>query len=257
MHLVRSLARAKLFTALDTESKIYYYSSNLLNTRTGLAMEEKRQHKQELYNLFARVANAMSNPHRLELIDLLVQAPRTVEELAREARLSMANTSQHLQRLKQAHLVINERDGLYIRYYVADPAVTMLWFQLRGVAERQLADVDRALDAYRRRRHTLEKISADELRRRMRKQEIVLLDVRPPIEYQTGHLPGAISIPLDELDRRLTELPKRKLIVAYCRGPYCVFADEALEMLEERGWRVARLEEGVAEWNSMGSVSRV
>jgi rhodanese-related sulfurtransferase/DNA-binding transcriptional ArsR family regulator len=213
---------------------------------------EKRRHKEQLYQLFSQVAAAMSNPHRLELLDLLVQAPRTVEELAQEAHMSVANTSQHLQRLKQARLVLDEREGLYIRYRLADPAVARLWLQLRAVAEQQLAEVERALDAYRQRRHEFEQISADELRERLGNNEVVLLDVRPSVEYQAGHLPEAISIPLDELERRLNELPPDKTIVAYCRGPYCVYADEALELLAKKGWEVARLEEGVAEWQQAG-----
>lgn len=212
----------------------------------------KRQHKEQLYRLFAQVASAMANPHRLELLDLLVQAPRTVEELAREAHMSVANTSQHLQRLKQARLLLDEREGLYVRYRVADPAVARLWLELQAVAEQQLADVERALDAYRDRRHEFEQISANELRTRLRTGEVVLLDVRPRVEYQGGHLPGAISIPLDELERRLSELPRNKTIVAYCRGPYCAYADEALGLLAGQGWDVARLEEGVMEWQQAG-----
>lgn len=199
----------------------------------------------------------MSNPHRLELLDLLVQAPRTVEELAQEAHMSVANTSQHLQRLKQARLVLDEREGLYIRYRLADPAVARLWLQLRAVAEQQLAEVDRALDAYRERRYEFERISTDELQVRLRHGDVVLLDVRPTVEYQAGHLPEAISIPLDELERRLNELPPDKTIVAYCRGPYCVYADEGLELLAEKGWEVARLEEGVAEWQQAGYILTV
>lgn len=215
---------------------------------------EKRRHKEQLYHLFTQVASAMANPHRLELLDLLVQAPRTVEELAKEAHMSVANTSQHLQRLKQGRLVLDEREGLYIRYRLADPAVARLWLELRAVAERQLAEVERALDAYRQRRHEFEQISADELRTRLRNGEVVLLDVRPRVEYETGHLPNAISIPVDELERRLSELPPDKTIVAYCRGPYCVYADDALELLAEHGWTVARLEEGVAEWQQAGYI---
>jgi len=215
-------------------------------------MNESRPHKEQLYYLFARVASAMANPHRLELLDLLAQAPRTVEELASEAQMGMANTSQHLQRLKQAHLVVDTREGLYIRYRLADPAVARLWLELRDVAERQLAEVGRTLNAYRARRHEFEKVSADELLRRMRQNEVALLDVRPQVEYQTSHLPGALSIPLDELERRLNELPRGKTSVAYCRGPYCVLADEALGLLTTRGWKVARLEEGVAEWQAAG-----
>jgi rhodanese-related sulfurtransferase/DNA-binding transcriptional ArsR family regulator len=213
---------------------------------------EKRRHKEQLYRLFARIAGAMANPHRLELLDLLAQAPRTVEELAQEAQMSLANTSQHLQRLKQAHLVLDEREGLYIRYRLADPAVAQLWLELREVAERQLAEVTQALDAYRERRHEFEAISAAELQMRLRNGEVVLLDVRPQVEYQAAHLPEAVSIPIDELERRLNELPVDKMIVAYCRGPYCVYADDALQLLVEHGWRVARLEEGVVEWQQAG-----
>src|SRR5262245_30704855 len=136
--------------------------------------DEKRRNKEQLYLLFARVANAMANSHRLELLDLLAQAPRTVEELAHEAQMSIANTSQHLQRLKQARLVLDEREGLYVRYRLADPAVAHLWLELRTVAERQLAEVDHALDSYRSRRHEFERISATELRSRLRAGEIIL-----------------------------------------------------------------------------------
>jgi rhodanese-related sulfurtransferase len=215
-------------------------------------MKEKHQSKEQLYQLFARLGSALANPHRLELLDLLVQAPRTVEDLAQEAHMSVANTSQHLQRLKQAHLVKDERKGLFIRYYLADPAVARLWLELRSVAELQLAEVDRALSAYRPKRHVFEKISIDELQTRMTRGEVELLDVRPEVEFQAGHLPGAVSIPLEELEQRLDELPQDRLIVAYCRGPYCVFADEALELLSSLGWNVARLQEGVAEWQLAG-----
>jgi rhodanese-related sulfurtransferase/DNA-binding transcriptional ArsR family regulator len=214
--------------------------------------DKKRRNKEQIYLLFAKVANAIANPHRLELLDLLAQAPRTVEELANEAQMSIANTSQHLQRLKQARLVLDEREGLYVRYRLADPTVARLWLELRAVAEHQLAEVAQALDAYRSRRHEFEQISAAELRSRLRAGEVVLLDVRPQVEYQAGHLPEAISIPIDELERRLNELPSDKMVVAYCRGPYCVYADEALALLAERGWAVARLEEGVTEWQLAG-----
>lgn len=215
-------------------------------------MNEKRANKEQLYQTFARLGSALANPHRLELIDLLVQAPRTVEELAQEANMTIANTSQHLQRLKQARLVSDERDGLFVRYRLADPAVARLWLELRSVAELQLAEVGRALSDYRPRRYDFQRISADDLQERMARDEVVLLDVRPEVEFRAGHLPGAVSIPLDELERRLGELPPGKLIVAYCRGPYCVFADEALELLVTRGRKVARLEEGVAEWQQVG-----
>jgi len=216
------------------------------------ATNEKRNQKSALYALFAHVGKALANPHRLELLDLLVQAPRTVEELAREAAMSAANTSQHLQRLKQARLVTSAREGAYVRYALADPAVARLWLELRAVAERQLAEVERALDAYRDHRHEFQPITADELRHRLDAGQAILLDVRPAEEYAAGHLPGARSIPLDEIEERLTELPDDVFIVAYCRGPYCVYADTALGILADRGWDVARLEEGVAEWQYAG-----
>jgi rhodanese-related sulfurtransferase/DNA-binding transcriptional ArsR family regulator len=214
--------------------------------------QQKRQQKERLYQLFTQVATALANPHRLELLDLLVQAPRTVEELAQAAHMSVANTSQHLQRLKQARLVRDVREGLYVRYCLADPAVARLWVELRAVAEHQLAEVEDALDAYRPRRHALTTISLAELQERLRNNDVVLLDVRPTVEYQACHLPGALSMPLDELPQRLAELPAGKTIVAYCRGPYCVYADEALELLAAQGWTVARLEEGVLEWRLAG-----
>ncbi len=215
-------------------------------------MPNTRQRKERLYRLFTCISSAMANPHRLELLDLLVQAPRTVEELARESGLSVANASQHLQRLKQARLVIAEPEGLYRRYRLADPAVMRLWLELRAVGERQLDEVDQALDSYRTRRHEFEKVSIDELRVRLRAGKAVLLDTRPEVEYRAGHLPQAISIPLAELERRLAELPRNRTLVVYCRGPLCVIADDALAMLSERGRKVARLEEGVAEWQQAG-----
>jgi rhodanese-related sulfurtransferase len=208
--------------------------------------------KEGLYRSFSVLAEAMANPHRLELIDLLSQAPRTVEELAGEARMTIGNTSQHLQRLKRARVVADERQGLYVRYRLADPAVARFWSELRRLAGQQIAEVERALDAYRSRRREFERISVEELRERMARGEVVLLDVRPRVEFDAGHLPGAVSVPLDELERRLEELPPGRTIVAYCRGPYCVYADEALGVLVARGWGVRRLEEGVPEWRELG-----
>jgi rhodanese-related sulfurtransferase/DNA-binding transcriptional ArsR family regulator len=213
---------------------------------------DRRLHKEHLYRLFSQVGAALANPHRLELLDLLVQAPRTVEELAQEAQMSVANTSQHLQRLKQAGLVVGEREGLYVRYRLADPAVARLWLELRAVAAQQNAGVEQALAAYRQRRHEFDPISAGELRERLARDEVVLLDVRPLVEYETGHVRGAISVPLAELEEKLEGLPADKTIVAYCRGPYCVIADDALAILADHGLNVRRLEEGVAEWQQAG-----
>lgn len=212
----------------------------------------RRAHKERLYRLFGEIASALANAHRLELVDLLVQAPRTVEDLAREAGMSVSNTSHHLQRLKQARLVVGEREGLYVRYRLADPAVARLWLELRAVAAQQNAEVEQALDAYRERRHEFEPIAAAELQERLARDEVVLLDVRPQVEYAAGHVPEAISIPGTELEKRLATLPADKTIVAYCRGPYCVIADDALALVAEHGLEVRRLEEGVAEWVQAG-----
>jgi DNA-binding transcriptional ArsR family regulator len=215
-------------------------------------MYPTRQAKEALFELVAQVAQAIANPHRLELLDLLVQAPRTVEQLAEASALSIANASQHLQRLKRAGLVRSERQGTSMRYHLADPAVARLWVELRTVAEQQLAGMDRALDAYRQQRHTFSQIAADEVRTRLQAGDVVLLDVRPSIEFDAGHLPGARSIPIDELSQRLEELPSDALIVAYCRGPLCVYADQALDLIITSGRQGARLDAGVAEWQLAG-----
>jgi len=244
----------------DMLTRRAYYSSELLNNvrpclrivkRKMASKDEKRPQKDRLYQSFAQIGQALANPHRLELIDLLVQAPRTVEELAAETQMSIANTSQHLQRLKQSRLVGSEREGVHIRYRLADPRIARLWMELRAVAEAQLDEVQAALDAYRTQRHAFERISAAELRARLQKGEVFLLDARPQIEYTTGHIPGALSFPLEELAQRLDELPVNLPVVAYCRGPYCVIADQALALLASHGHRTYRLEEGVAEWRQL------
>jgi rhodanese-related sulfurtransferase len=213
---------------------------------------QHHQAKTALYAVVAQVAQAAASPHRLELLDLLVQAPRSVDQLAEASALSVANASQHLQRLKRAGLVRSERRGTTMRYHIADPAVARLWVELRSVAEKQLAEMDRALDVYRARRRDFARLSPSELRRQLDRGEILLLDARPRLEYDAGHLPAAVSIPIDELPERLDELPADKLIVAYCRGPLCVYADQALELIVASGRQGARLEEGVAEWQLAG-----
>jgi rhodanese-related sulfurtransferase len=220
-----------------------------------MSQSSRQQQKEALFSLFAQVGQAVANAHRLELLDLLMQAPRTVEELASAAQISVANTSQHLQRLKQSRLVISEREGVFIRYRLADPAVARLWLELRSVAESQIAEVRQALDAYRSERHEFERISAAELRERLHKGEVFLLDARPQVEYAAGHIPGAVSLPLEELERRLDELPADMPIVAYCRGPYCVMADQALALISSRGLQTLRLEEGFVEWQQAWSGS--
>ncbi len=213
---------------------------------------ETRQLKERLYELFSQIGSALANPHRLELLDLLIQAPRTVEELANLSQMSVANTSQHLQRLKQTRLVVDERDGQNIRYCLSDPEVAALFIELRRVAEQQLAEVELVLDRFRSHRYDFEPISVEEVRKGIDRDEIVLIDARPEDEYQAGHLPEAVSLPIDVLASRLDELPIGKLMVAYCRGPYCADADEALILLSAYGYPVKRLEEGIAEWRQAG-----
>ena len=211
-----------------------------------------RPAKDHLFQLIGQVAGAIANPHRLELLDLLVQAPRGVEQLALASAMSVANASQHLQRLKHAGLVVGERRGTSIRYHLADPTVARLWTELRRVALSQLAETERALDRYRPQRRHFPTITPAELQAGIARGDTLLLDVRPTEEYRAGHLPGARSIPLGELPTRLAELPTETLIVAYCRGPLCVYADEALAQIVATGRRGARLEEGVAEWQLAG-----
>ena len=213
---------------------------------------QKQFLKDEIFQQLARIGKTLSSPKRLEILYLLSQTERTVEALAKAATLSVANTSQHLQRLKQARLVREEREGVHIHYHIADPSVIRLWLELRSVAEQQLTEMERLLDAYRHRRHELEKISAEELQAKLRYGDVTLIDVRPREEYQAGHLPGSISIPLREFQPRIGEIPRDKTIVVYCRGPYCIYADEAIELLIERGRNAKRLEEGVIEWQQYG-----
>ncbi len=217
-----------------------------------VSVKKKRQHKDYLYSLYAEIGKALSNPGRLELVDLLSQAPRTVEELVAETQMSFANTSQHLQRLKQARLVRAEREGSFVRYSLGDPGVAGLWHKLRVVAESSSADVRQALDAFRDQRYKFKTITAEELEKWLREGEVILIDARSVPEYDAGHLPGAISIPPDALADALAALPTDKQIVVYCRGPHCVLADDALAVLSEKGYRVARLEEGPLEWQLSG-----
>jgi rhodanese-related sulfurtransferase len=211
-----------------------------------------RAFKDQLYGQFARVGKALASPARLELLDLLAQGERPVEDLAREAALSSANASAHLKVLHQAHLVASRKDGLRVYYRLADPAVYRLWSALRFVGQRQLAEIDRLVVAYLQGRQGLEAISRDELLRRLAEGSADVLDVRPAAEYRQGHIAGARSIPLDELAARLDELDPAREVVAYCRGPYCVFADEAVALLHARSYRAVRYDDGYPEWAAAG-----
>jgi rhodanese-related sulfurtransferase len=211
-----------------------------------------RRPKDALYEQLARIGKAVAAPRRLELLDLLGQAPRTVEGLADLAGMSVANTSQHLQVLRAAGLVEAEKGGLYVTYRLASEDVGVFSVQLRRLAESRLADVERVKRQFFATTEDLDAVSGEELLGRVRRGEVVLLDVRPSEEYDAGHLPGAVSIPHGELKRRLAEIPKNRRVVAYCRGPYCVFAGQAVRLLRSRGFKAARIEDGVADWRARG-----
>ena len=211
-----------------------------------------RRFKDGIYEQFARLGKAISAPKRLELLELLCQGPRTVEALAEQASISVSNTSQHLRVLRAARLVESEKKGLYVEYRLPDDKVCNFFFALRGLAESRLAEVEQVARDYFEGRGAMEAIEGDELLRRVRHGEVTVLDVRPPEEYFSGHIPGALSIPVGELKARLKELPKDRQVVAYCRGPYCVMAVEAVELLRKEGFQADRMEQGVLDWRVRG-----
>ena len=202
--------------------------------------------KDAVFEAIAVMGKAFASPRRLELLDLLAQAPRTVDELARASGQSTANTSQHLQALHAAGLVARSREGTSVRYRIAGDDALALWVALRDTAAARLAEVERAAREYLG--DEVDAIGRDELLARLRNSEIVLVDVRPREEFEAGHIRGARSIPLDELEQRLAELPADREVVAYCRGPLCAFAHEAVRQLRAEGRRARRLEEGWPEW---------
>jgi len=209
--------------------------------------------KQRIYEQFARIGKALAAPGRLELIDLLAQGERSVEVLAAQVEMSVANASQHLRVLLAAHLVETRRDAQRIYYRLASPAVIDLWLALRRTAESQLAELPSVARAYLGDPDGFEPIDRDELARRMAAGTVVVIDVRPAEEFEQGHLAGAVSVPLETLTSWARDnAPKRKQIVAYCRGPYCVYALQAAGELKKRGLRATRSEVGVAEWRAAG-----
>ena len=209
--------------------------------------------KAALFDGFARVGKALASGRRIELLDVLANGERSVEVLAGEAGLSVANASQHLQVLRQAGLVASRREGTSVHYRLAGPEVFELWRALRTLAASRLAEVERLAAAYLGDRDGLEPVTRQELARRLRDgDDLVVLDVRPAAEHAAGHLPGAVSIPLSELRERLAELPRDREVVAYCRGPFCAFAHEAVAVLRDEGFSARRLEDGLPEWRAAG-----
>ncbi len=211
-----------------------------------------REFKDALFAKFGQIASAFASPKRIEIIDVLAQGERNVETLARQTGLSVANTSRHLQILKGANLVTARKDGLQAFYRLADPMVLRGYQSLQALAEARLAEVDRLVRDYFTSTDGLEPVPREELLRRARSRDVVVLDVRPPEEYAAGHIAGALSLPLPELKRRLADLPAGKKIVAYCRGPYCVLAAEAVRLLRQRGFDAVRLADGFPEWRDAG-----
>ena len=208
--------------------------------------------KSSLYAQLARVALALGSPGRLQILEYVAQGERSVEALARMSGLSLANTSKHLQALRQAGLVTSRKEGLRVYYLLAGDDVVTLVSALRAVAERRVAEVERLVKLWLAHRDQMEPVRAAELLERAKKGLVTVLDVRPAAEYAAGHIPGAINVPLEKLESCLSRLPRRKEVVAYCRGPYCLMSFDAVDRLRQRGWRARRLENGLPEWRAAG-----
>ncbi len=214
-------------------------------------MNPNRRFKDDIFEQFSRIGKAVSSPKRLELIDILCQGDRTVENLAKQTGLTIANTSQHLQVLKNSRLVEQEKKGLYVFYRPAS-MVCEFYLSLRKVAEERIAEIEQIKNRYLEGKKGMEPVDRDALLKKVQDQDVIILDVRPPEEFEAGHISGAMSVPLPELEFMLANLPTDQEIVAYCRGPYCVLAVQAVEMLNEKGFHATRLEEGVLDWKAMG-----
>jgi len=217
-----------------------------------LTDQPHRAFKDRLYAQLARVGKAVANPHRLELLELLAQGERTVESLATETGMSMANASQHLQALRDGGLVEGRKQGLFVHYRLSDPTVFELTHALRTVAEARLAELERVVRDHFGERSDAEAVSMEQLLERKRSGKVIVLDTRPANEYAAGHIAGAISIPIEALNERLASLPDGEEFVAYCRGPYCAYADRAVALLRANGHRAQRLVVGFPEWKAAG-----
>lgn len=208
--------------------------------------------KTALFAQFAQIGKALSSGVRLEMIEFLAQRERSVEELARLAGLSMANASQHLKVLRAAGLVESRKEGLHVICWLATPEVFRLWASVRDLAEKRLAEVDRIVRDRLPGRATLEAVTLAQLRQKLEEGSVVVIDVRPPEEFWAGHIPGAQNVPLPELKQHIQNLPEEIEIVAYCRGPYCVLSDDAVELLRANGRNAYRLEQGYPDWRALG-----
>jgi rhodanese-related sulfurtransferase len=215
-------------------------------------MNTHRAFKNQLFEQFARIGKALGSPHRLELLDLLAQGERTVESLAQEAGMSVASTSRHLQVLRGAQLVEVRREGLYAYYQLAGERVFAVWQALRDLGGTHLAEIERVVQTFLEDRNTLEAVDARELLARLQDERVIVLDLRPEEEYRAGHIPGAHSVPLERLEAYLQHIPKDREVIAYCRGPYCVFSDEAVALLHSRGYQARRLAQGLPDWRAAG-----
>lgn len=212
----------------------------------------KRKFKNDVYGQLARIGKALASPKRLELLDLIGQAERSVEQLANETTMSVANTSQHLHALHDAHLVESRREGRFVVYGLADVLVSDFYRSFRLLAEDRLAEIERIRQRFFSSGKELTALDRDALLQRVQLGEVMVIDVRPTNEYRTAHIARALSIPLQELGERLAEIPHDKTIVAYCRGPYCVLAVEAVQLLTQHGFRARRLEDSVDDWRARG-----
>ena len=222
------------------------------NRFLNVTKNPNRLFKDAIYEQFSRIGKAVSSPKRLELLDLLCQGERTVEVLAKESGLAVANASQHLQVLRAARLVETEKAGLFVVYRLADQAVCEFYRTMRVLAESRLAEVEQIKRRFLEGKEGMEPVDRDELLKLVREEAVTVLDVRPVEEYNAAHIPGALSIPLKELKRHLAELPRDQEIVAYCRGPFCVLSVQAVEMLRAQGFNAVRLEEGIQDLRAMG-----
>lgn len=209
---------------------------------------EKRAFKNKIYQELAKIMKALSNSNRLEILELLAQGRFSVAEIADQTDISGANASQHLQVLKQVQLVDTQREGNHVYYKLADQSVYKAWKALRDLGIERMAEIERTLRKFRESRKSLETLSGLELADKMRKEDITIIDVRPQHEFNNGHIAGALNIPVEELSEKLDNLPRDQEIVAYCRGPFCVFADDAVELLRDKGYNAKRLDEGFPEW---------